>query len=91
MKHYHKTLKNSLLVTALGACVTLPTASATDAEDFDRNFGEYIVIDTEATGLGNEHELTEVAAVKVQNMQPTGEKFHVYLKNSGVIVMKGKS
>lgn len=34
MKHYHKTLKNSLLVTALGACVTLPTASATDAEDF---------------------------------------------------------
>lgn len=48
-------------------------------KDFDRNFGEYIVIDTEATGLGNEHELTEVAAVKVQNMQPTGEKFHVFL------------
>jgi DNA polymerase-3 subunit epsilon len=47
--------------------------------DFNQLFNEYIVIDTEATGLGNDHEMTEIGAVKMRNMQPTGEKFHMYL------------
>jgi DNA polymerase III subunit epsilon len=47
--------------------------------EFNKMFGEYIVIDIEATGLGNDHEMTEVAAVKMSNLQPTGEKFQMYL------------
>ncbi len=34
MKHDYTLLKNSLLVTALGSCIVLPTATASDVEDY---------------------------------------------------------
>ena len=35
-----------------------------------------IVLDTEATGLGNGHKLTEIGCVAIKNMKITGAKFH---------------
>ena len=43
---------------------------------FFQIFARYVVIDTEATGLGNGHKLTEIGCVVVEGMQITGEQFH---------------
>lgn len=39
----------------------------------------YVVLDTEATGLGNDHKLTEIGCVEIENLKITGHKFHIRL------------
>lgn len=56
-----------------------PDVSYFKIEDFKQLYSIYVAIDTEATGLGNGHTLTELAAVKIRNFQSTGEIFHTHL------------
>lgn len=39
----------------------------------------YVILDTEATGLGNGHAITEIGCVEIKNLQRTGNKFHVLI------------
>lgn len=48
-------------------------------DNFYDLFAEYVCVDTEATGLGDKHRMTEIGAVKMRNMLPTGEKFQILL------------
>lgn len=48
-------------------------------EDFKKLYAEYVVIDTEATGLGHGQTITEIAAVKMRHFQQTGLFFQTHL------------
>lgn len=39
----------------------------------------YVILDTEATGLGHGHAITEIGCVEIKNLQRTGNKFHVLI------------
>jgi DNA polymerase-3 subunit epsilon len=43
---------------------------------FYQMFARYVVIDTEATGLGQGQKITEIGCVVIEGMQITGEQFH---------------
>lgn len=46
---------------------------------FYQIFCTFVFLDTEATGLGKGHKLTEIGCVKVENFQYTGEFFQAYI------------
>ena len=71
--------KSSDARTSLMRDIKIPDVMCFSLLYFDQIFGRYIVLDTESTGLGNGHKITEVGCVILENLTMTGEQFHMFV------------